>query len=80
MSLLLVAARMDWFPVLIKGTKCKIGRALLESQMRLFNVDELHKDPFEISPKDMVNVIPTFNVIDIDEDEDIDIDWSLIDI
>ena len=42
--------------------------------MRLFNVDELHKDPFEISPKDMVNVIPTFNVIVIDEDEDIDID------
>lgn len=42
--------------------------------MRLFNVDELHKDPFEISPKDMVNVIPTFNVIDIHEDEDIDID------
>ena len=36
--------------------------------MGLSNDDEFHKDPFEISPEDMANAEPTFNVIDIDED------------
>ena len=30
-----------------EGEKCKVGRALLESQMQLPN-DELHKDPTKI--------------------------------
>ena len=34
-----------------EGKKCEAGRALLESQMRLF-IDNVHKDPFEISPKE----------------------------
>ena len=32
--------------------------------MQLFNDDELHKDLFEISPEDMVDATPVFNVID----------------
>ena len=33
--------------------------------MRLFNDDELHKDPFEIFPEDVVGAAPVFNVIDL---------------
>ena len=34
-----------------EGKKCKADWVLLESQMRLFNDDEPHKDPFEVSPE-----------------------------
>ena len=47
---------------------CKGDRVLLESRMRFFNDDELHKDPFNISSEDMVDAAPVFNVIDIDEE------------
>lgn len=65
---------MDWL-----CEKLDTGRALLESQVRLFNDDELHKDPFKIFPENMVDAL-VFKVIDIDEDEDIDINWYWIDI
>ena len=45
--------------------------------MGLSNDDDpfsIHKGPFEISPEDMANAEPTFNLIDIDEDGDIDVD------
>ena len=54
---------MDWFPALKKEKKCETGRTSLESKMQLFNDDELHKDLFEISPEDMVDATPVFNVI-----------------
>ena len=50
----------------------------MESQKRLFNGDELHKDPFEISAEDMVDAAPVFNVINVNEVVDIDIDWYLV--
>lgn len=34
--------------------------------MQIFNNDELRKNPFEVSPEDMVDAAPVFNVIDID--------------
>ena len=40
--------------------------------MRLFDDDELHKDPFEIFLENMVDA-PVFKVMGIDENEDIDI-------
>ena len=56
----------ECFPALKKGKNAKHA--------------EFQKDPFEISPYDMVDAAPAFNVINIDEDEDIDIDLYLIDI
>ena len=49
------------------GGGIEAGRALLESKMRLFTDNKLHKDPFE-------NAAPLFNIINEEEDDDIDID------
>ena len=42
--------------------------------MQLFTDNKLHKDPFEISPEDVVDAAPLFNIIDEEKDDDIDID------
>ena len=54
-----------------EGKKCKADLALLGSQIKLFNDDELHKDHFEISPEQMVDAALVFNESNINEDEHI---------
>lgn len=39
--------------------------------MQLLNDNGLHEDPLEISPENMFDAAPYFNIINIDEDEDI---------
>ena len=56
-----------------EGNKFEVGRALLERQMRPFIYNKLHRVHFEISPEDMDDAAPLFNIIDEEEDGDIDI-------
>ena len=55
-----------------EGEKYEAGKALWESQMCLLSDNKLHKDPFAISPEDMVDTAPLFNIIDEEEDDDIE--------
>ena len=73
-SLLLMAVRMDFFPALKKGKNTKQAERYRKAKCGVSMMMKYHKDPFEVSPEDMVDAVSVFNVIDIDENEDIDID------